>query len=355
MSFYLRKSLSVGLLRFNLSKSGIGVSAGLRGLRFGLAGPRGHYVHAGRHGLYFRQSLNAPGGAAAPAVTAPATATVGPMVEIESGSVKDMVPESANELLKDLNERRAKVRHTPIVVIVGSLGLATVLFGAGSIPLAFAYAVAFAGAVWLTRTGDAQRRTGVVFYELEPATEQAYQRLHDAFAQVAACKGTWHISARGAVRAKKYHAGAGAVIDRKRIVLGTGDPPDVKTNIAVPLLPVGRQTLAFMPDRVLVFDSGGVGAIEYGDLRLEIADSRFIEEGAVPSDTTVVDKTWRYVNKKGSPDRRFKDNRELPICAYEMLVFSSSSGLQEAVQLSKRGVGEELEVALRSVAGKARG
>ena len=44
MGFYLRKSVSVGPLRFNLSKSGIGISAGVKGFRVG-AGPRGNYIH----------------------------------------------------------------------------------------------------------------------------------------------------------------------------------------------------------------------------------------------------------------------------------------------------------------------
>jgi len=56
MGWYLRKSLKVGPLRFNLSKSGVGTSIGVKGFRVG-TGPRGRYVHAGRGGLYFRQSL----------------------------------------------------------------------------------------------------------------------------------------------------------------------------------------------------------------------------------------------------------------------------------------------------------
>ena len=35
MAFYLRKSLKVGPMRFNLSKSGIGVSTGFKGFRIG--------------------------------------------------------------------------------------------------------------------------------------------------------------------------------------------------------------------------------------------------------------------------------------------------------------------------------
>ena len=56
MSFFLRKSLRFGPIRFNLSKSGIGVSAGVKGLRIG-KGPRGNYVSAGRGGIYYRKTL----------------------------------------------------------------------------------------------------------------------------------------------------------------------------------------------------------------------------------------------------------------------------------------------------------
>lgn len=56
MGLYLRKSVRVGPLRFNLSRSGIGVSAGIPGLRIGF-GPRGNYVHAGKGGLYYRTTL----------------------------------------------------------------------------------------------------------------------------------------------------------------------------------------------------------------------------------------------------------------------------------------------------------
>nr|MBI7150790.1 DUF4236 domain-containing protein [Pseudomonas aeruginosa] len=55
MGLSVRKSVRVGPFRFNLSKSGIGVSAGIKGLRVG-TGPRGNYIHMGRGGFYYRQT-----------------------------------------------------------------------------------------------------------------------------------------------------------------------------------------------------------------------------------------------------------------------------------------------------------
>jgi len=57
MGFYLRKSFRAGPIRLNLSKSGIGISGGVKGARLGV-GPRGTYVHAGRGGFYYRKNLS---------------------------------------------------------------------------------------------------------------------------------------------------------------------------------------------------------------------------------------------------------------------------------------------------------
>jgi hypothetical protein len=46
MGLYFRKSFKYGPVRINLSKSGIGVSAGIKGARVGI-GPKGAYFQGG--------------------------------------------------------------------------------------------------------------------------------------------------------------------------------------------------------------------------------------------------------------------------------------------------------------------
>jgi len=90
---------------------------------------------------------------------------------------------------------------------------------------------------------------------------------------------------------------------------------------------MGRGQLYFLPDTILYQDGVGYGAIAYSDLRLAQGFTRFIENGGVPADATVVDHTWRYVNKNGGPDRRFNNNRQLPVLQLGVLVLTSSKGL----------------------------
>ena len=117
---------------------------------------------------------------------------------------------------------------------------------------------------------------------------------------------------------------------------------------------VGRQTLYFFPDRVLVYDVNGVGAVNYNSLQVSVSPTRFIEDEGVPRDAEIVDKTWRYVNKSGGPDKRFKDNRQIPICRYEQISLSSSTGLNEILQVSRCGFGDRFSIIIAYLASSIR-
>lgn len=60
MGWSFRKSVNVGPLRINLSKSGLGLSGGTKGFRIS-SGPRGTYLRAGRGGLYYTRKLGNAG------------------------------------------------------------------------------------------------------------------------------------------------------------------------------------------------------------------------------------------------------------------------------------------------------
>lgn len=359
MGFYLRKALRVGPFRFNLSKSGIGISSGIKGLRLG-TGPHGNYVHMGRSGLYYRKTFPAgmqhksplhPIKSDSPAEIHPNNLIHESMKEIESEDIRKMFDSSSTELVEEMNTKRKKFRLWPIMAIA-TLIVAIILGNATNISwivpfIAVLGAIATLGIYYY----DQLRKTTVLFYELEPDTEQLYESLHDAYNKLAACASKWHVEAEGAVKDIKRTAGANTVVKRSSIVLRAAMPPYVKTNIAVPSIPVGKQIIYFFPDKILVFEKNGVGAVSYPELQIDSEPTRFIEDGKVPRDSKIVGKTWRYVNKKGGPDKRFKDNKELPIALYEDIHLSSSTGLNERIQVSRDGLGAAFTSAVRQLAG----
>lgn len=353
MGFYIRKALKVGPLRFNLSKSGIGVSAGVKGFRVG-TGPRGNYVHMGRGGLYYRKTLPSGARRRTPAQQQPQQpqpsqqpqSTHGPLTQIESGNASGMTDSSSASLLEELNDKKKKIQLTPIVAIAGGIGLFMV---AGSVSQGWITGVFFVillGLIYFAYLKDQLKKSTVLFFDMETDAEQKYEALHSAFDNLSGCGGRWHVEAEGDVDDWKRTAGASSVLNRKSISLAKKAPPYVKTNIAIPSIPVGKRTLYFFPDKILVYAPDGVGAVGYKQLKLSIEPTRFIEDGSVPRDAQVVDRTWQYVNKSGGPDKRFKDNRELPIALYEDLHFTSSTGLNERIQVSKTGLGDTLRAAI---------
>lgn len=217
--------------------------------------------------------------------------------------------------------------------------------GSGWVML-FAMFIGLAGII-AAKYRDTIRKTVVILYELDAVAEQAFQRFHEWAGALAATQRAWHIAASGAVFDRKYHAGASSLVQRQPTALRTSAPPLIRTNVPVLSIGAGRQTLYFLPDRLLVYNASGIGAVSYRTLDIAVSSQQFIEESVLPSDATVVGHTWRYVNRNGGPDRRFNNNRQIPICVYDELHFRTPSGLNEIVQLSRTGVGEGFAAAVR--------
>lgn len=361
MGFYIRKAIRVGPLRFNLSKSGIGVSAGVKGLRIG-TGPRGNYIHMGRGGLYYRKTLPSSSSSASTprshqrtrVTPNPLEDTHDPLAEIESADISAMVDSSSRELVEELNLKRKKIRLWPLSAIAGLISLGMLASNQVATWVVYTTATGFILLTSWLAYRDILAKSVVMLYDIEDRFEKAFQLLHDASQEMKQCIAAWHLEASGRVKNKKYHAGADALVQRSSVSLTFKNPPFVKTNVATLRIPVGRQTLYFFPDRVLVFEPNGVGAVSYENLRVDVSASKFIESGSVPSDAEIVDHTWQYVNKRGGPDKRFKGNRRIPVAMYEEVHFKSDTGLNERIQLSRHGIGKSFAEAVMKVANAAK-
>lgn len=363
MPFYFRKSVSAGPFQFNFSKGGVGASVGVKGFRIG-TGPKGHYVHAGRGGLYYRASLGGKQKRASeptatpktfvPPPSHPSQAAVGEpdvvMHRVSSADVLEMQDERFGDLLDELNRKQAAASSAWLTGALG-VGAGLLIWAAGG-GLLWAAGLLLVGiVVGLWR--DTYSRSAVLFYELEDDAQQAYVALTDAFDRAASCNGKWHIDAGGNVEtlaAWKRNAGAGRIIARQPTTLTYALPSFLKCNITPPAMRVGKETLMFLPDVVLVVEKEKVGAVAYDALSIRYQDSQFIESEAVPADAEVISQTWQHPNKSGGPDRRFKDNRLIPICLYETAHLTSSNGLNELVQFSRTGVTQPLVDAVRFLA-----
>lgn len=348
MPFYFRKSVSFGPVRVNFSRSGVGISAGVKGLRFG-AGPRGHYVQAGVGGIYYRHNLGtgraqrttaAPRAVSRQRPSLPVYEETGVnMVEIESSEVDGISDEPFAAIAADIERRRRRVRFALVLPLVC---LAVAVAG-GFVGLSFlaGIGVFLSLPMWLVGYWiDSSRRSSVVAYDLDDELSNRYADLCEAFDELRTSSRKWHLNAAGAIRdvhTSKRNAGAQTLVDLRPTVLAYRQPKVFKSNITPPSLRVGRQTLYLFPDVVLIEDGTRCGGAHYRNIDIVAQVVNHIEADRVPKDAVIVGTTWQYPNKSGGPDRRFRNNAKLPICRYERLSFSSDTGISEALQFSLVG------------------
>lgn len=362
MGFSYRKSVSFGPVRFTLSKSGVSTSVGVHGFRVG-SGPRGAYVHIGAGGLYYRQTLGPFAASTAPMpLSDPSWASAADQgVMVRRYSTTDLADLSAadpDDLIRELNEKAQALPLVPAVVLCLLLvvvpGFAA---SAGEMPWLYGMRGVFVGAVALGGTGFMlwsirsflENRTIVILYDLEADAESVYNSLFQAFAPLGECQKGWSILTRQHISDWKRNAGAGASLERKTLRLDVRDPPRIRTNISVPAILTSGKSLYFLPDRLLVEQNGRYASVGYETVRVDVSTDRFIEERP-PSDATIVDYTWQYVNKDGGPDRRFSNNRQIPVCSYTNIHISTPSGLDERFMFSRSRLRLSLQSVLTSVA-----
>ena len=279
------------------------------------------------------------------------------MVEVASSDVLGMRDSSVAELIDDLNAKQARVPLAPLLGL-GTSGLGLLVMFAGGFQDTIATTVgaivlllalpALAIGAWL----DQSLRRSVLFYNLDDEATAKFECVTKEFDALAACRGRWHIEAGGAVKdltTWKRNAGAGHLLNRKDARLGYSLPKVLRSNVTPPSLGLGKRTFYFFPEVVLVQDGKKFGAVGYGDLEVRQQQSRFIEDGQPPNDAQVVDHTWQYPNKSGGPDRRFKSNRRLPVCLYDVMHLSSRTGVNELAQFSRTGVVEWFIATLRDL------
>lgn len=333
MGFYVRKSVKAGPFRFNMSKSGLGVSAGVLGFRVG-TGPRGNYVSVGGNGVYYRTTLS-PRMPASPVPAAPLEHIPNSVVmnDVTGATAVSLAPTGGGDIVEQLNTAATRLRWAwPVVIIAAVIGLATLPYGV------IVWAVAIPLCWWLFLR-EAARRKVVVLYDVNDAAADWFDSLVTNWEWMTRSDKLWRTVQSGRVQTTYQHktnAGASNLVERIPVTARLTGPKHVSTNVAVPTLEAGKMGLYFLPDRVLVREGKHYTDVAYARLRAHGSGQRFIESsGGLPRDARQVDRTWQYVNVKGGPDRRFKNNPMLPIMFYGTLDLTSSDGLSWRIQTSR--------------------
>jgi hypothetical protein len=96
-----------------------------------------------------------------------------------------------------------------------------------------------------------------------------------------------------------------------------------------------------------------LASVPYEQLRVHYKPGPFVEDGFAAPDAEFIETTWRYVNKSGGPDRRFRDNRQLPVFRYGEIHLASPLGVRIVLQTSSRACAEGAAIAIGALITRA--
>lgn len=175
-----------------------------------------------------------------------------------------------------------------------------------------------------------------VSFDASDAASSAFAAVIRAFDTCRTSSVIWDVTADRKINRTQERTTAGRCVDRKPVRFDYDDSDLVRfAGRAMRMTNANGDDLLIYPGILLVPRVDGQFALL--DLREVVVSSgivNFIEEEGVPPDSQVVGHAWAKANKDGSPDRRFSNNYQIPVCQYGRLHLGSSSGLNEEFQIS---------------------
>jgi hypothetical protein len=190
-----------------------------------------------------------------------------------------------------------------------------------------------------------QLRLTTIATEITVDREQAepYYRMRDTFSALSECQKVWNVLAEKAIDRIAERSSADTAITRTAVRFSLNTCDLMQWEQKVPHLPnrTGGDMYIY-PGFILYRASKQAFAlIDSRDVTLRFVSTQFTETDPVPPDSHIVGRTWAKCNKDGSPDRRFRDNYQIPVAHYGTLLFMSFDGLDVRYVCSNARSAEE--------------
>jgi hypothetical protein len=380
MGFRFGRSLRlIPGVRLNFSKSGVSASFGVRGASVTVGG-RGTHLNLGipGTGLSYRTRLDQPatfprGSAPSPAVL-PFSPEATPELEEPNGlhytgrrEYRSAHPDTLSSphlrqlagFLSEVEARRARL-EAAIDDCRRRTGTAQYRVASGrSFPWRFFVSKARVAEIE-TRGAELAHlleeleniREGTVIdadFGLAGEARSEYQHLIDAYGSVSRSQMIWDISTSTDIDRFSTRSAATNAIDRTKVTFGTARLGEMDSDFdAMHLANANGGDLYLYPGFLAVRNPrGGFALIDLNDVEIKCFGTDFIEEQTLPGDSEQVGQVWAKSNRDGSPDRRFRDNYQIPLMRYGEISFRSKTGLNEVYQVSNWKALEAFQRALK--------
>jgi hypothetical protein len=253
--------------------------------------------------------------------------------------------QSADTFIAELNRRRQQFRWSTLAFVMLAVPGFTVLAKGAAAFWYIPIAAALIGAMALRHRENTERAI-IITYDLEGTTAERYAAFCSAFQSAASSAMIWRLATELALSEGRRHAGASKLVTRTPTRIGFGGGIGVTTNVQPPVIELANARLYLLPDKILLLSGSRISSVQYSELRLSVEQDNFREDGPVPADATLIGTTWQFVNKNGTPDRRFNNNRQIPILAYSELTVQHPT-FSFILQFSKHQIAARAAAALK--------
>ncbi len=366
MSFKFRKRLRIFPgFTLNLSKTGLSATVGMRGLNVNI-GSKGKYLNVGipGSGIYDRIKLDNNEKRVLPKsnATGPPDIPEPSVVASEANEIKSFNPELlTSEGLFGLKETiinaekdkhqlyteslqaksKAQSAHTKLIF--------SKIFLIGFFMKSFEETFKECQAEAEEATKEYVNFKLDIDFNFDDEIKNDYLSLKNSFEQLSRSDSIWDITSEQENDRYKTRSAANYSVNRIKVRFEIASVDFINSKYdALKMQNANGGDLYFYPGFIAMKDkrSDEFGLIDFRDFAIEHHPQNFIETERLPSDTKVVANTWKYVNKNGQPDRRFKDNCQIPVALYYDFNISSKHGLKESYQFSNPDAGQQFASAL---------
>jgi len=335
MGFRYRKSINLGGgFRINLSKSGVGYSWGGKGFRVtktatGRTRTTTSIPGTGLSWVEENDGKKKSNGNLSPQIQQNDSIHA---YSIENAGVEELIPAQLQAFISAIKHYRAinsLLTWATVILFVFSIYLSSVQPNSASISvLLLLFIAVFICKLFYKFTGKVKAQ-----YEYDDFGEKRIVLIEQLIGILQGNKSLWQVNDVFHNQRKRVHGGASQSIERFTIKFLTKKPPFLKTNVQCYFVKLKKEKLYILPDKIIVANRGKIGAVDLADLDMLVADTQFIENTA-PKDALIVSYTWQFVNNNGTPDRRFKNNRQLPVCKYGTISFKTKQGFNTLIYCS---------------------
>lgn len=186
--------------------------------------------------------------------------------------------------------------------------------------------------------------------DIDSDINSKYENLINSFDKLSSSNKIWDVTREEFHDRRITRSAASRSVIRREVSFGRKHLIDIQCEIEpLYLQNANGGNLYIYPNFIVMFSSQKEFAvIGLDEIVLLHSDIRFVEEERVPIDSKVIDRTWAKVNKNGTPDRRFRDNYEIPIVRYGRLMLSTQTGMREEYQFSNYEASAEFSKAFQT-------